>query len=126
MNGRPKPGRCLNVGPSGCSPQVLSEGRGSIIPCTRAPAGGGTPYTAPSLLEPSDFSRADARMKSPPRDFGILGFDHVDLRVTNRPKIARFFAEQLGMDVIGEGPDHTYLLFGDQVLGLRDPKEGEK
>jgi catechol 2,3-dioxygenase-like lactoylglutathione lyase family enzyme len=88
--------------------------------------GEGTPYTAPSLPETSSFPRADARMKSPPRDFGIVGFDHVDLRVTNRPKIARFFAEQLGMDVIGEGPDHTYLLFGDQVLGLRDPKEGEK
>ena len=29
------------------------------------------------------------------------------------------------MDVIGEGPDHTFLLFGDQVLGLRDAKEGE-
>jgi catechol-2,3-dioxygenase len=65
-------------------------------------------------------------MKSPPRDFGIVGFDHVDLRVINRPKLARFLAEQLGMDVIGEGPDHTFLLFGDQVLGLRDPKEGEK
>jgi catechol-2,3-dioxygenase len=65
-------------------------------------------------------------MKSPPRDFGITGFDHVDLRVANRPKLARFFTEQLGMDVIGEGPDHTFLLFGDQVLGLHDPKEGEK
>jgi catechol-2,3-dioxygenase len=65
-------------------------------------------------------------MKSPPRDFGLLGFDHVDLRVANRVKLARFFAEQLGMDVIGEGADHTYLLFGDQVLGLRDAKEGEK
>ena len=29
------------------------------------------------------------------------------------------------MDVIGEGSDHTYLLFGDQVLGLRDAKDGE-
>jgi catechol-2,3-dioxygenase len=64
-------------------------------------------------------------MKSPPRDFGILGFDHVDLRVTNRAKLARFFAEQLGMDVLGEGADHTYLLFGDQVLGLHDMKDGE-
>jgi catechol 2,3-dioxygenase-like lactoylglutathione lyase family enzyme len=87
---------------------------------------GGTPYTTSSLPEASDFSRADARMKSPPRDFGIVGFDHVDLRIANRAKLARFFAEQLGMDVIGEGPDHTFLLFGDQVLGLRDPKEGEK
>lgn len=65
-------------------------------------------------------------MKSPPRDFGIVGFDHVDFRVANRPKLVRFLSEQLGLDVIGGGPDHTSLLFGDQVLGLHDPKEGEK
>jgi catechol-2,3-dioxygenase len=65
-------------------------------------------------------------MKSPPRDFGIVGFDHVDLRVANRPKLVRFLSEQLGMDVIGQSLEHTYLLFGDQVLGLHDPKEGEK
>ena len=47
-----------------------------------------------------------------------MGFDHVDVRVKDRPKARRFFVEQLGMDVIGEGPDHTFLLFGDQVLGL--------
>jgi catechol-2,3-dioxygenase len=29
------------------------------------------------------------------------------------------------MDVIGEGNDHTFLMFGDQVLGLRDAKDGE-
>lgn len=65
-------------------------------------------------------------MKAPPRDFGIVGFDHVDFRVLNRPKLVRFFTEQLGMDVIGSGDDHTYLLFGDQVLGLHDAKEGDK
>jgi catechol 2,3-dioxygenase-like lactoylglutathione lyase family enzyme len=53
-----------------------------------------------------------------------MGFDHVDVRVKDRPKARRFFVEQLGMDVIGEGPDHTFLLFGDQVLGLRDTPEG--
>ena len=58
------------------------------------------------------------------RDFGILGFDHVDLKVKDRAKARRFFVEQLGMDVIGEGPEHTYLLFGDQVLGLCDAKDG--
>lgn len=63
--------------------------------------------------------------KPPPRDFGLVGFDHVDLRVRDRDKARRFFVEQLGMDVIGEGPDHTFLLFGDQVLGLHDAKEGE-
>lgn len=54
-----------------------------------------------------------------------MGFDHVDVRVRDRAKAKRFFVEQLGMDVIGEGPDHTFLLFGDQVLGLHDAKDGE-
>lgn len=62
--------------------------------------------------------------KTAVRDFGLIGFDHVDLRVKDRAKARRFFVEQLGMDVIGEGPDHTYLLFGDQVLGLKDAKDG--
>jgi catechol-2,3-dioxygenase len=63
--------------------------------------------------------------RPPPRDFGLVGFDHVDIRVRDRDKARRFFVEQLGMDVIGEGTDHTFLMFGDQVLGLRDAKEGE-
>jgi catechol 2,3-dioxygenase-like lactoylglutathione lyase family enzyme len=63
--------------------------------------------------------------RPPPRDFGLVGFDHVDIRVRDRDKARRFFVEQLGMDVIGEGTDHTFLLFGDQVLGLHDAKEGE-
>ncbi|MFY9717380.1 MAG: VOC family protein [Thermoplasmata archaeon] len=63
--------------------------------------------------------------KTATRDFGLIGFDHVDLRVKDRAKARRFFIEQLGMDVIGEGADHTYLLFGDQVLGLKDSKDGE-
>ena len=62
--------------------------------------------------------------KTPSRDFGLEGFDHVDLNVKDRARARRFFVEQLGMDVIGEGPDHTYLLTGDQVLGLRDAKDG--
>jgi len=49
----------------------------------------------------------------------------VDVRVHDRAKAKRFFVEQLGMDVVGDGPDHTFLLFGDQVLGLRDAKDGE-
>ena len=60
-----------------------------------------------------------------PREFGILGFDHVDVKVRDRAKARRFFVEQLGMDVIGESTDHTFLMFGDQVLGLHDAKEGE-
>jgi len=60
-----------------------------------------------------------------PREFGLVGFDHVDVRVRDRNKAKRFFVEQLGMDIIGEGSDHTFLLFGDQVLGLRDAKDGE-
>jgi catechol-2,3-dioxygenase len=63
--------------------------------------------------------------RPPPRDFGLIGFDHVDVKVRDREKARRFFVEQLGMDVIGEGPEHTYLLFGDQVLGLHDAAEGE-
>jgi catechol 2,3-dioxygenase-like lactoylglutathione lyase family enzyme len=59
------------------------------------------------------------------RDFGLTGFDHVDFRVKDRAKARRFFVEQLGMDVIGEGTDHTFLLLGDQVLGLHDAKDGE-
>jgi len=62
---------------------------------------------------------------APRRDFGLVGFDHVELRVKDRAKARRFFVEQLGLDVIGEGPDHTFLLFGDQVLGLRDSAKGE-
>ena len=64
-------------------------------------------------------------MKSPVREFGLLGFDHVDLRVKDLPKARRFFVEQMGMDVLGDGDDHTYLSFGDQVLGLHAAKEGE-
>jgi catechol-2,3-dioxygenase len=63
--------------------------------------------------------------KTAPREFGLIGFDHVDVRLKDRVKARRFFVEQLGMDVIGEGPDHTFLLFGDQVLGLRDAAEGQ-
>ncbi|HYA11225.1 MAG TPA: VOC family protein [Thermoplasmata archaeon] len=63
--------------------------------------------------------------KTASRDFGILGFDHVDLNVKDRDRARRFFVEQLGMDVVGEGVDHTFLLFGDQVLGLHDAKDGQ-
>ncbi|MGA7923329.1 MAG: VOC family protein [Thermoplasmata archaeon] len=58
-------------------------------------------------------------------DLGFQGFDHVDIKVKNRLKSRRFFVDQLGMDVIGEGSDHTFLLLGDQVLGLRDAAENE-
>jgi len=53
-------------------------------------------------------------------DYGITGLDHVDIVVKNLEKSRRFFTEQLKFDVIGEGPDHVYLLIGDQVLGLHD------
>jgi len=49
----------------------------------------------------------------------------VEVRVRDRVKAKRFFVEQIGMDVIGEEPGCTFLLIGDQVLGLRDLKEGE-
>lgn len=63
-------------------------------------------------------------MTPPASQIELLGFDHVDLKVRNREKARRFFVEQLGMDAIGDGDSHTYLLFGDQVLGLHDaPKD---
>lgn len=78
---------------------------------------------------PSGYSRGRCRALVPshsaPREFGLLGFDHVDVRVRDRTKAKRFFVEQLGMDLVGEGSDHTLLLFGDQVLGLHDAKDGE-
>ena len=58
-------------------------------------------------------------------DFGLEGFDHIDIRVKDRLKSKRFFVEQMGMDVIGEGSDHTFLLLGDHVLGLRDATKDE-
>ncbi len=63
--------------------------------------------------------------KTAPREFGLVGYDHVDVKVKDRAKARRFFVEQMGMDVIGEGSDHTFLLFGDQVLGLRDAGDGD-
>lgn len=63
--------------------------------------------------------------RTAPREFGLVGFDHVDVCVKDRVKARRFFVDQLGMDVIGEGPDHTFLLIGDQVLGLRDSNASE-
>ena len=65
-------------------------------------------------------------MVAPTQDFGLSGFDHVDLRFTDRGKARHFFVEQLGMDVLGEGPDHTFLLFGNQMLGLRDLEKGQR
>ena len=65
-------------------------------------------------------------MVPPVSDIEILGFDHIDLRVRDRAKARRFFVDQLGLEVIGEGDDHTFLLFGDQVLGLRDAPEGAR
>lgn len=77
----------------------------------------------PSVVSPHPGGAR--RMKSPPRDFGLIGFDHVDLRVKDLEKTRRYFVEQLGMDVLGESGDHCYLLFGDQVLGLHLAKDDE-
>lgn len=59
-------------------------------------------------------------MPAPAARIELTGFDHVDLVVPDRGKARHFFVDQLGLEVIGEGPDHTFLLFGDQVLGLRN------
>jgi catechol-2,3-dioxygenase len=60
------------------------------------------------------------------QDFGVTGFDHVDIKVRDRAKARHFFVDQLGLDVMGEGPEHTFLLLGDQVLGLRNAEKGER
>lgn len=60
-----------------------------------------------------------------PREFGLVGFDHIELKVKNREKVRRFLVEQIGMDLLSEGEHQTVLVFGDQVLGLRDAKDGE-
>jgi catechol 2,3-dioxygenase-like lactoylglutathione lyase family enzyme len=52
-------------------------------------------------------------------EIGLECVDHVDIRVRNLERARRFFVDQMGMDVIGEGEDHLFLLIGDQVLGLR-------
>jgi len=65
-------------------------------------------------------------MVPPVSQVELTGFDHVDLRVRHRPKVRRFFVEQLGLEVLGEGPDHTFLLLGDQVLGLHDLPKGAR
>ena len=59
-------------------------------------------------------------------DHGLTGIDHVDLYVRNRAKATEFFARQLGLDILAEGADYTYLLAGDQVLGLHDSPKGNR
>ncbi len=94
------------------------------VPCDAANLGSSHGRAGPSGYR-GGRCRAVVTSRPAPREFGLLGFDHVDLRVRDRTKAKRFFVEQLGMDVIGEGPDSTFLLFADQVLGLWDAKEGE-
>lgn len=55
----------------------------------------------------------------------LQGFDHVDLRFRNLAAARRFFEQGLGMDLLGEGEDHVFLLQGDQVLGLRRARRGD-
>jgi catechol 2,3-dioxygenase-like lactoylglutathione lyase family enzyme len=56
---------------------------------------------------------------------GLTGFDHVDIRVVDRKQVRKFFTDLFSMDIIGEGEDHTFLLFGDVVLGLHDGAEAD-
>jgi catechol 2,3-dioxygenase-like lactoylglutathione lyase family enzyme len=65
-------------------------------------------------------------MAPPVSQVEFVGFDHVDIRVRNRAKVRRFFVEQLGLEVLGDGADHSFLLLGDQVLGLRDLPKGAR
>ncbi|MCI4335627.1 MAG: VOC family protein [Thermoplasmata archaeon] len=59
-------------------------------------------------------------MTPPASQIELLGFDHVDIKVRDRAKVRRFFVDQLGLNILGDGPTHTFLLMGDQVLGLHD------
>jgi catechol-2,3-dioxygenase len=65
-------------------------------------------------------------MSPPVSQVELIGFDHVDIRVRQRAKVRRFFVEQLGLEVLGEGPEHSFLLLGNQVLGLRDLPKGAR
>ena len=65
-------------------------------------------------------------MVPPVSQVELTGFDHVELCVRNRAKARRFFVEQLGLEVLGEGPVHCFLLLGDQVLGLRELPKGAR
>ncbi len=100
---------------------VLLSGRGA----SRSARGSAGPAVGNGAADiEQDECPAEVPARRANRDFGLVGFDHVDLFVKDRPRAQRFFVEQLGMEVIGEGPDHAFLLFGDQVLGLHDAKEG--
>lgn len=98
--------------------EVAARDRGRTVSSERVHI---HPRVSPGEMSPTG-SRGTTKVN---HDFGLMGFDHVDLRVKNRQKARRFFVEQLGMDVVGEGEDHTFLLFGDQVLGLHDGKDTE-
>ena len=80
-----------------------------------------------SAVRPSGASTPRARPLQVPRPSSgsvrVIGFDHVDLRVGHRGPLRDFFVKVLAMDPIGEERDHTFLLFGDQVLGLRDGRK---
>lgn len=64
-------------------------------------------------------------MSPPVSQIELLGFDHVDIRVKDREKARRFFVEQLGLEELSHSPDHTFLILGDQVLGLHDADDGK-
>jgi catechol-2,3-dioxygenase len=65
-------------------------------------------------------------MPNQSHDHGLTGFDHVDIYVRNRAKATEFFARQLGLEILAEGVEHTYLLVGNQVLGLHDSPKGNR
>lgn len=51
--------------------------------------------------------------------------DHVDLKVAHRADARDFFVDRLGLTLLSDGPTHTFLLVGDDVLGLHDAAPGE-
>ena len=51
--------------------------------------------------------------------------DHVDLKVAHREAARDFLVDRLGLKLLAHGPTHTFLLVGDDVLGLHDAAPGE-
>ncbi|HEV2316623.1 MAG TPA: VOC family protein [Thermoplasmata archaeon] len=54
----------------------------------------------------------------------VTGIDHVDVYARDLVGARTFFERILGADVLGASEDHTFLLFGDQVVGLRRDRSG--
>jgi catechol 2,3-dioxygenase-like lactoylglutathione lyase family enzyme len=73
---------------------------------------------------PPDSASQPMTTKRPPRDFGVLGLDHVDIPVRSLTKAVRFFTEEIGMSLRESGDEYALLQCGDHTLGLREVPAG--